>query len=228
MPMRGVVPDRIIELGAAPHRGRWIASAHIPAFEPGGIWRQQVWFSDDKGQTWHGPHTAAAHPDLKLCEGSIVEMPKGELVCFLRENSGLGLDAFHSISRDGGLTWTDVEKFPLPGCHRPVGGLLQSGHALITYRFIQGGNNVTRGWVTQNFFAALTDVESCLAPDRASARARILPLDFDRSPVADLGYSGWVQFPDGEIYIVYYIVDDAPKGHIRGISMREDAFYIRA
>ena len=42
-----------------------------------------------------------------------------------------------------------------------------------------------------------------------------MPVDFDRSPVADLGYSGWVQFEDGEIYIVNYIVDDAPKAQIR-------------
>ena len=42
-----------------------------------------------------------------------------------------------------------------------------------------------------------------------------------------LGYSGWVQFPDGEIYIVNYIVDDAwDKGQIRGYSLTMDDFIL--
>ena len=52
-----------------------------------------------------------------------------------------------------------------------------------------------------------------------------MPLDFDRSPKSDTGYSGWVQFPDGEIYIVNYIVDDAyDSAQIRGYSLRPEAF----
>ncbi|MCZ7648766.1 MAG: hypothetical protein M5U26_26495 [Planctomycetota bacterium] len=98
-------------------------------------------------------------------------------------------------------------RFPLPGCHRPVARVLQSGRVLITYRFMQGGKGWLGSW-TQNFFAALTDADSILAPERKGASVRILPLDFDRSSKSDLGYSGWVQFPDGEIYVVNYLVDD--------------------
>ena len=83
------------------------------------------------------------------------------------------------------------------------------------------GNNA------QNFFAALTDRDSVLASSRKEARVRILPVDFDRSPHADLGYSGHVQFPDGEIYIVYYIVDDAvDRGQIRGCSLWPSDFLL--
>ena len=91
---------------------------------------------------------------------------------------------------------------------------------MITHRFCHGGKGWT-GWWTQNFFAATTDTESCLAGDYMDAHARIMPLDFDRSPESDCGYSGWVQFDDGEIYVVSYIMDDAPKGHIRGYAFRE-------
>lgn len=55
---------------------------------------------------------------------------------------------------------------------------------------------------------------------------RILPLDFDRSPQSDTGYSGWAQFPDGEIYVVNYILDDAAKAQIRGYSLRERDFLL--
>jgi sialidase-1 len=80
---------------------------------------------------------------------------------------------------------------------------------------------------TQNLFAALTDETSALATARHDSSARILPIDFDRSPLSDTGYSGWVQFADGEIYIVNYIVDDAiDKGQIRGYSLQLTDFIL--
>ena len=78
-----------------------------------------------------------------------------------------------------------------------------------------------KGWVgfwTQNFFAGFTNQDSCREKERNEQSFRIMPLDFGRSPVSDIGYSGWVQFDDGEIYVVYYIVDDSPNGQIRGAS----------
>ena len=64
------------------------------------------------------------------------------------------------------------------------------------------------------------------AETREEAATRILPIDFDRSPKADLGYSGWVQFDDGEIYVVTYIVDDAPKAQIRGYALQPGDFLL--
>ena len=50
---------------------------------------------------------------------------------------------------------------------------------------------------------------------------RIIPLDYDGAAKADTGYSGWIQFADGEIYVVNYIVDDhRDRGQIRGYSLR--------
>jgi len=220
-PVTGIVPDRLIELRGGPHAGRWLLSAHALLEQDGDmVWNERCWLSDNQGETWNGPRVVAATPGLQLCEGSIVELPGGELVCFMRENSGRGLGAFKSVSCDGGENWEGPVEFPIPGCHRPTAGMLQSGLAMVTHRFMQGGKSWL-GWWTQNFFAALTDVESCLAPERSQAHTRIMPLDFDRSPESDTGYSGWVQFPDGEIYVVNYIVDDAPKAHIRGYAFRE-------
>ena len=44
--------------------------------------------------------------------------------------------------------------------------------------------------------------------------------------MSDTGYSGWVQFDDGEIYVVNYIVDDAPNGQIRGYALRLEEFTV--
>lgn len=216
-PICGLVPDRLLELDS----GRWIIATHTALGTPQEpVLTERCWLSDDQGITWSGPFTIAAQPGLKLCEGSILQLPGGELVCFLRENSGQGLDAYKAISHDGGLNWEGPYRMPIPACHRPVAGMLASGHVLITHRLMQGGKSLA-GWWTQNLFAAYTDVASCLATSRAEAYVRIMPIAYDRSPESDTGYSGWIQFPDGEIYVVNYALDDAPKGQIRGYSFYE-------
>jgi len=211
-PARGIVPDKLLEL----RTGRWLLSCHYRDADFGHA-VQRLWYSDDQGDTWNGPVIVGKKKGLNLCEVSILPVDD-KLVAFFRENSGRGWDCHKAISDDQGETWGDVIRFPLPGCHRPVAGWLSDGRILITHRFMQGGKGWT-GWWTQNFFAALTDKESALAETREDAHTRILPIDFDRSPASDTGYSGWVQFEDGEIYIVNYIVDDAPKGQIRGYSL---------
>jgi len=220
-PLRGIVPDKFLELSS----GRWIVSAHCVIDDN---MAQYMHYSDDHGKTWSPRITIAKCKKYRICEGSILALNDRDLVAFMRENSGDGCDCLKAISHDGGQTWGKVVRFPLPGCHRPVAGLLQDGRIMITYRFMQGGKGWLGNW-TQNFFAALTDRESALAPSRSQAATRIMPIDYDRSPKSDLGYSGWVQFPDGEIYIVGYIADDAyDKGQIRGYSFSPEEFVLPA
>ena len=71
-------------------------------------------------------------------------------------------------------------------------------------------------------FAAFLDPASLFETERKKQRIRVLPLDYDRNPSPDIGYTGWVQFDDGEIYVVNYIKDDADKAHIRGYSFYPD------
>ncbi len=225
-PARGIVPDRLLELST----GRWIVACHYDDTDLGNL-VQRLWYSDDQGVTWSPPVIVGRQRGLNLCEVSILEvegttpasLPR--LVAFHRENSGQGWDCYKTISHDSGESWSEPVEFPLPGCHRPVAGWLQSGHVLITHRFMQGGKGWT-GWWTQNLFAGLTDRRSVLATVRSEAHTRILPVDFDRSTESDTGYSGWVQFEDGEIYIVNYIMDDAPKAQIRGYALRMADFIL--
>ena len=218
-PLRGIVPDKLREL----ETGRWIISAQYAVKKH---LTQFCRYSDDRGKTWSDEILMAHDRRYQLCEVSILPLGGGKLVGFMRENSGLGYDCQKTVSYDDGETWGPLVDFPLPGCHRPVAGRLKDGRIFITYRFMQGGKGWLGTW-TQNFFAALTDEESVLAVRRSDAWTRIIPIDYDRSPKADLGYSGWVQLADNSVYIVNYIVDDAiDKGQIRGYKLNVDDFIL--
>ncbi len=217
-PAQGIVPTRLLEC----FDGSWILSCHVCNPETGFLF-QRAWISKNQGRAWEGPFVVAQKTGLNLCEASLVEVAPGTLVALLRENSGKGWDAYKTISHDGGRTWSEPVAFPLPGCHRPVAGFLQDDRVLITFRFMQGGKGWLGTW-TQNFFAALTDRPSLLAERREEAWTRIMPLDYDRSPHSDLGYSGWVQFSNGDLYVVSYIVDDWPRAQIRGYRFNPAIF----
>lgn len=94
---------------------------------------------------------------------------------------------------------------------------------MISYRFYPCG---LKPCGVQNTFLALTDEESVKCTDRTQQKFRIAPLDYDRSPAGDTGYTGFVTFPDGEIYMVNYILDDAPKAQIRGYSFKIDMLLV--
>lgn len=218
-PLKGIVPDKLLEL----ENGRWLLAAHHPE---NGYLTQFLRYSDDQGKSWSERITVAHKTGLHLCEASLLPIGEKTLIAFLRENSMQGWDCKKTISTDNGETWGEVIDFPLPGCHRPVTGHLRNGQILITFRFLQGGKGWLGAW-TQNLFGALTNDESALASERKESSARILPIDFDRSPKSDTGYSGWVELPSGEIYIVNYIVDDAwDKGQIRGYALRPEEFIL--
>lgn len=208
-PFCGIVPDKLIQL----KNGRMIISAHF-VNEETQMLEQYLWYSDDEGKNWSDRVTVAAHPEYRLCEVSILECENNTLVAFLRENSRRGHDILKVISYDNGETWSDIMSTPMDCGHRPVSGYLNDGTVMITYRYIPGG--------TQNVFAAFMSAEDLLKTERHTQRARIMPLDYDRNPAPDLGYTGWTQFADGEIYVVNYIKDDEDNAYIRGYSFYPD------
>lgn len=205
-PFCGIVPDKLLQLES----GRLIICAHFKNRATSKL-EQYLWYSDDGGKTWSDRITVAASPDYNLCEASILDCKNGMLVAFLRENSYHGHDMLKVISYDGGETWGPILHTPIDCGHRPTSGFLADGTVMVTYRFIPGG--------TQNVFAAFLNRDQLESDERCrQTRVRILPLDYDRNPAPDLGYTGWVQFPDSEIYVVNYIKDDADKAYIRGYS----------
>lgn len=201
----GIVPDKLLQLRS----GRLIIAAQFKSPVTAKL-EQYLWYSDDEGKTWSDRVTVAASEKYNLCEVSILEYEDNKLVAYLRENSFKGYDILKVLSSNGGETWSEIYNTPMDGGHRPVSGLLQDGTVMVTYRYIPCG--------TQNMFAAFLRKDQIECTKRQEQRVRVMPLDYDRNPSPDIGYTGWVQFDDGEIYVVNYIKDDADKAFIRGYS----------
>ena len=57
-------------------------------------------------------------------------------------------------------------------------------------------------------------------------QARTAFLDNDRAVCPDTGYSGWVQLASGDLYVVNYVTDDAPRAQIRGYLVSRSDWYL--
>ena len=215
LPFRAIVPDRFRELKS----GRYIIVAHHLNKESGKL-EEYLWYSDDKGKTWSDRVTLAADPRYNLCEAGIIECEDGTLVAFLRENSFEAHDIFKAISKDGGESWEGVYRTPMNSGHRPTPGYLNDGRVMVTYRYVTtytpNPDSVSLG--LHNTFLTILKADELTRTERAGTYFKTMPLDYDRNEKPDTGYTGWVQFDDGEIYVVNYIKDDADKAQIRGYS----------
>ncbi len=212
-PVCGIVPDKAIQLAS----GRVLLASHVRDDDLG-VYRQMVHISDDGAATWRGPITVCATHHYQSCEGGIVQLPGGELVCYMRDNSRTGIPGPKCISWDEGEDWLGPFDTMMDGLHRPAVGMTDDGEVMVLYRFMPGGP------FAKNFFAYKETVDSALAPMRANQTGIIAPLDHDRNAQSDSSYSGWVHLPDGRFFAVNYIKDDAPMAQIRGYYFTADEF----
>ena len=249
----GICPDRIVELPS----GAWLLATTVKMkgahYDRQGTTAQIVHRSEDHGKTWQGPYIVGHNESYDLSEGTILLLPDDELVCYIREDSGLegsysarGLPAFKAFSNDEGRTWAGLYETPIDGAHDPVAGLLPSGKVMVTYRYQQAGiigtpapwtksqldelattpgqsQNTISHWA-RNTMAYLETVDSAKARELSQQGGIIMPIDHDRSPRSDGGYTGWVVLDDNRIFCVNYINDDAPMAQIRGYWFDETDF----
>jgi len=180
---------------------------------------QNIWITTNIEGEWT-KHSLACDWSHSFCEASI-SWYNNQMICLMRENSGKGLPAHLSYSYDG-VTWTMPIRTRMFGCHRPVGGVLRSGNFLTTYR--DAAHSWAPGFWAKNTFACLTHKDSVILKNNPFYRSVILPIDHDHSRQSDSGYTGWVQLPDDQIFIVNYITKDAPKPYITWYLIKESEF----
>lgn len=168
--------------------------------------------SIDQGKTWSKPVTVAADPRYTFIEPALYECRDGTIAVFLRENSQRGYDGFVSISRDGGKSFGKERSIPLTGMHRPFVGSLSDGRILLSYREHLSSSlpypDLNGAIFTEgSLFAGLND-------------RYVFRISHDCSDHPDQGYSAWIQLENGDVYMVNYIMDDAPKAFIQGYLIK--------
>jgi sialidase-1 len=188
-----------------------------------GAFRVHAVHSFDGGRTWPLTALVAEQQGVQHDEPSLVPLPDGRLLCVMRENVHGHRPSHYSYSEDEGRTWLAPSRCPFYA-DRPSAGLLQSGRLLVVYRNVEPAEGEERVRVGRNpgTWAWLGDLEGL---EGSEGESRVLELEHDgcKSP-GDYGYSGWVQFDDGEIFCVYHHRDSAPNSYIRGCWFREDDF----
>ena len=177
---------------------------------------------------------------LGFGEGCFVELDEGTIIGILRADS-LG-QGYKVLSRDRGRSWSGPFATQMIGMEgRPQGGaaVLRRGVLHLPHRPAQRDAGVApddpsrrRWWRT----CKPTVPRLPLPEDRPGVHdpsqpwymrehypGRTVILDQDRSVHRDCGYSGWVELPNGDLYVVDYCHDDAPRAHIRSYRVtRED------
>ena len=191
-----------------------------------GLSEDQVFFrSTDNGRTWSDAIQVTEPIAAITGEADLVEMPGGELITYIRSDdnpSGVGMK---SISTDGGLTWEGpfaAGYWPTSG--RINAGLLSTGEVMVTHRV---GGFHPQAW----FGYFIEEPETAIERIPNEPEARLNPpasvwgmIDNDTSPHADHGYGDWIELPNGDVYVVNYIVDNAPEDRpqIRGYRLSRD------
>ena len=187
----------------------------------GSVWSVDLWKSTDQGASWVGPVNVSSSPDLWLNECTFVQLDDSTLICYMREDKERRC-AYKSISKDDGQTWEGPYPTNLLACiGRPSGRILRSGEVVIFYGMGWAPRLLVLHAESQTSAADPACVENAKGAIAADYRRFIV--DHDRSIHPDGAYSGWVQLPNGDLYVVQYIVDDAPMGQIRSYRIsRED------
>jgi len=200
-------------------------------FRTEGLSEDQVFFrSTDSGRTWSDPIPATEPIPAVTAEADLVEMPSGELVTYIRSDDNPPGVGMKSISYDRGLTWEGpfaAGYWPTSG--RINAGILSTGEVMVTHRV---GGFYPQAW----FGYFIEEPETALERIPNDSDARSNPpakvwgmIDNDTSPHADHGYGDWVELPNGDVYVVNYIVDNAPEDRpqIRGYRLKRDELIAR-
>ncbi len=116
-----------------PNKGRLIVSGYQTSPVDGEYYANAI-YSDDNGETWHHGGTV---PTPNTNESTVCELSDGSLLMSIRiqKDAASKSERYrgHSVSHDGGITWTPatlVNSLPDPGCQG----------SLYTYSF-GGGEN---------------------------------------------------------------------------------------
>ena len=124
----GIEPDHVLELAD----GTLLCGTHFMRAATQKL-TEAVLRSTDGGQTWGEMAIIAGDGVHNYCEGAIVPLQSGQLVCILRDNTHMNYPSYLAFSDDAGHTWSQPVEAPFSG-DRPFGRQMPDGRTLVTFR----------------------------------------------------------------------------------------------
>jgi len=124
----GIEPDRVREL----NNGVLLVGSHY-MFRDTQKLGEFVVSSLDGGKTWQVLSIVGKDRVHHFCEGAILSLKSGRLVCIMRENNHNNYPSYVAFSDDEGRSWSKPQPAPFSG-DRPFPGQLPDGRVLVTYR----------------------------------------------------------------------------------------------
>ena len=136
----GIEPDRVQEL----EDGTLLVGSHYMFKDTRKI-GEFVLRSGDAGKTWGERSVVASDRVHQFCEGAVLRLRSGRLVCIMRENNHNNYPCYLAFSDDQGISWSSPKPAPFSG-DRPFAGQLSDGRVLVTYRN-QSGTPGLYAWI---------------------------------------------------------------------------------
>lgn len=124
----GIEPDHVVEL----EDGTLLMGTHFMRGDTQKL-TEAVARSTDGGKTWGELAIIASDNVHEYCEGGIVPLASGRLVCIMRENNHINYPSYLSFSDDGGRSWSNPVEAPFSG-DRPFARQFEDGRLLVTFR----------------------------------------------------------------------------------------------
>ncbi len=146
--------------------------------------RSYIIRSEDGGRTWKTPTEIAS----EMNETSLLPMPDGDIIAFLRSEKGHPASIYGSFSSDQGYKWSEPSRITADSEHPADALLLSNGWTLLCF----GNRHHPYG------------VQGLVSTDGGKSWNGTRLIFTDDLPDTDIGYPSMTMFDNGRIMIMYY------------------------
>jgi alpha-L-rhamnosidase len=167
----------------------------------------------DFGKNWTMIGPISDGKDLKAIQPSILTYKDGRLQALCRSQNRAVLSSW---SKDGGQTWSPLEKTSLPNNNSGTDAVtLKDGRQLLVYNHVLPPGNLAKG--------ARTPLNVAVSKDGVTWYAALILED---SPISQYSYPSVIQTSDGMVHVVYtwrrqkikHVVIDPSKMELKEIK----------
>ena len=210
------------QLTQGPNKGRLIVPGGVGAGKRG------VFYSDDHGESWKAVRNL---PGIGRAEATGCELSDGSLI-MCRRKSGFGIEKI--VSNDSGMTWKhhkDILPDVWASCNNSILRVDDNGKVGVVYVGPLGPEKGNKYLLEQQAKSLKRGVEDSYQTARSNGGAflsiddgKTFPVGKCITPAWKFGYNTMVQFPDGDIGVIFE--GDEPSAGQKGRGGKPNGIYL--